>query len=89
MGYRYFQKEGTPEVSYPFGYGLSYTSFQESAPVFSDGAVTVTVTNTGAVPGKTVVQVYHPFLCAYGKTRQLQPGESQTLTWQLEGENSK
>lgn len=89
VGYRYFQKEGTPEVSYPFGYGLSYTSFQESVPVFSDGAVTVTVTNTGAVPGKKVVQVYHPFLCAYGKTRQLQPGESQTLTWQLEGENSK
>ena len=89
VGYRYFQKEGTPEVSYPFGYGLSYTSFQESVPVFSDGSVTVTVTNTGAVPGKTVVQVYHPFLCAYGKTRLLQPGESQTLTWQLEGENSK
>ena len=89
VGYRYFLKEGTPEVSYPFGYGLSYTSFQESVPVFSDGSVTVTVTNTGAVPGKTVVQVYHPFLCAYGKTRLLQPGESQTLTWQLEGENSK
>ena len=89
VGYRYFQKEGTPEVSYPFGYGLSYTSFHESVPVFSDGSVTVTVTNTGAVPGKTVVQVYHPFLCAYGKTRLLQPGESQTLTWQLEGENSK
>ena len=89
VGYRYFQKEGTPEVSYPFGYGLSYTSFQESVPVLSDGSVTVTVTNTGAVPGKTVVQVYHPFLCAYGKTRLLQPGESQTLTWQLEGENSK
>ena len=89
VGYRYFQKEGTPEVSYPFGYGLSYTSFQESVPVFSDGSVTVTVTNTGAVPGKTVVQVYHPFLCAYGKTRLLQPGESQTLRWQLEGENSK
>ena len=89
VGYRYFLKEGSPEVSYPFGYGLSYTSFQESVPVFSDGAVTVTVTNTGAVPGKTVVQVYHPFLCAYGKTRLLQPGESQTLTWQLEGENSK
>ena len=89
VGYRYFQKDGTPGVSYPFGYGLSYTSFQESVPVFSDGAVTVTVTNTGAVPGKTVVQVYHPFLCAYGKTRLLQPGESQTLTWQLEGENSK
>ena len=89
VGYRYFQKEGTPEVSYPFGFGLSYTSFQESVPVFSDGSVTVTVTNTGAVPGKTVVQVYHPFLCAYGKTRLLQPGESQTLTWQLEGENSK
>ena len=89
VGYRYFQKEGSPEVSYPFGYGLSYTSFQEGVPVFSDGSVTVTVTNTGAVPGKTVVQVYHPFLCAYGKTRLLQPGESQTLTWQLEGENSK
>ncbi len=79
VGYRYFDKPGAPAVSYPFGFGLSYTSFEVSAPVYAEDCVSVTVTNTGAVAGKEVVMVKDPVLCAFGKTRLLQPGESQTL----------
>lgn len=79
VGYRYFQKEGTPEVSYPFGYGLSYTTFRESEPVAAGDRVQITVTNTGPVPGKKVVRFMDPYLKAFGKTKLLQPGESQTL----------
>ena len=80
VGYRYFAQPGTPEVSFPFGFGLSYTTFETSAPVHADGTVSVTVTNTGSVAGKEVVLVMDPVLRAFGKTRLLQPGESQTLT---------
>ena len=79
VGYRYFDKEGAPAVSYPFGFGLSYTSFETSEPVLSGDTVTVTVTNTGKVAGKEVVFIKDPVLQAFGKTRLLQPGESQTL----------
>ncbi|MBQ1674148.1 MAG: glycoside hydrolase family 3 C-terminal domain-containing protein, partial [Bacteroidales bacterium] len=79
VGYRYFQKSGTPEVSYPFGYGLSYTTFQHSGPVMAGNAITVSVKNTGSVAGKEVVMVMTPLLRAFGKTRLLQPGESVTL----------
>ena len=79
VGYRYFQKSGTPEVSYPFGYGLSYTTFQHSGPVVAGNAVTLSVKNTGSVAGKEVVMVMTPLLRAFGKTRLLQPGESVTL----------
>ena len=96
VGYRYFETAGT-EVSYPFGFGLSYTDFAYSNPVVkaaADGGFTasVTVKNTGRVAGKEVVQVYvhapgktmeKPAieLKAFGKTRLLAPGESQTLTF--------
>ena len=83
VGYRYFLKPGTPEVSYPFGFGLSYTSFDVSAPVWADGTVSVTVTNTGRVAGKEVVILRDPDLRAFGKTRLLQPGESETLVLPL------
>ena len=79
VGYRYFDKPGAPAVSYPFGFGLSYTRFEVGAPVYSEDGVSVTVTNTGAVAGKEVVMVKDPVLRAFGKTRLLQPGESQTL----------
>ena len=82
-------------VSYPFGYGLSYTSFAYTMPavkVAKDGTVTatVTVTNTGKVAGKEIVELYvtapdgglvKPVyeLKGFAKTKELQPGASQTL----------
>lgn len=98
VGYRYFNTAGKA-VAYPFGYGLSYTSFDYSAPsvkVAKDGTVTasVTVTNTGSVAGKEAVQVYvhapagniekpECELKAFAKTRLLAPGEKQTLTFTI------
>ena len=79
VGYRYFAKPGTPEVSFPFGFGLSYTTFSISEPVRSGNTLSVTVTNTGPVAGKEVVMIFDPVLQAFGKTHLLQPGESETL----------
>ena len=94
VGYRFFDTFNR-EVAYPFGFGLSYTTFAFSQPKVKVGkdAVTlsVTVTNTGSVSGKEVAQVYVAApkgklekpaqeLKAFAKTRELQPSESQTLT---------
>ena len=94
VGYRWFDKYNI-SVSYPFGYGLSYTTFEYSEPsVKNDGktiTATVRVKNVGDVAGKEAVQLYvsapesqldKPVkeLKAYAKTGKLAPGESQVLT---------
>lgn len=93
VGYRHFCTAGTP-VSYPFGFGLSYTSFLfhdfSVKKTGRDIQIQVVVTNTGACAGKEVAQIYWSnssvpeeprcqLLC-YAKTDLLQPGESQQLT---------
>lgn len=94
VGYRYFDTFGK-EVSYPFGHGLSYTTFAytvEEAAIDGDRCrMKVNVKNTGKVAGREAVQLYVKApkggmdkpakeLKAFGKTRLLNPGESQTLT---------
>ena len=95
VGYRYYTTKNVP-VSYPFGYGLSYTSFKYGKPIVSKDAqgnltLTVEVKNTGKVAGKEVVQVYVSApgkdmdkpareLKGFAKTRKLNPGESQTVS---------
>lgn len=93
VGYRWFDKEKI-QVSYPFGYGLSYTTFTYSnAKVENDGeqiTVTVDVQNTGSVAGKEVVELYATApasqlekpvqeLKAYAKTATLEPGQTATV----------
>ena len=94
VGYRYFDTFGKKAL-FPFGYGLSYTEFRLGSPeVEVNGAqvtVRTTVENIGTVAGRQVVQVYlskpavkldepKQELCAFAKTRELAPGETQTLT---------
>lgn len=98
VGYRYFDTF-KKNVAYPFGFGLSYTTFEMGKPsVKANGKnieVSVTVKNTGKVAGKQVAQVYVTApkgayekpakeLKTFGKTRELKPGESQTLKMTLE-----
>lgn len=99
VGYRWFDSFGKA-VSYPFGFGLSYTSFDYGKPVVKvdkDGNVTasVTVTNTGKVAGKEAVGLYVSApagglekpareLKAFAKTGLLAPGESQTLYFSVD-----
>ena len=94
VGYRYFDSFDVP-VSYPFGFGLSYTTFEYSdAKIAEKGdayEVSVTVKNTGKLDGKEVVELYISApdnkaankpakeLKAFAKTKQLKPGESETL----------
>ena len=93
IGYRYYDTAGVP-VRYPFGYGLSYTTFAYSDISASQNAVTFTVTNTGAVDGAEVAQVY--VSCKDGKVFRpskelkgfakvfLKAGESKTVTVALD-----
>lgn len=114
VGYRYYETrfigddnvytaaeeaEYQKHVQYPFGYGLSYTTFSWSNPVWKIGekggkvSVSVTVTNTGSVEGKDVVEVYltAPYvkggieksaveLVGYAKTKSLKKGDSDTVS---------
>nr|AGS53088.1 beta-glucosidase [uncultured bacterium contig00036] len=93
VGYRDFDSSGK-SVSYPFGYGLSYTEFayeDASVSVEKDGYTFIcTIKNTGSAAGKEVAQLYIAApgksmdkpareLKAFAKTKLLQPGESQTI----------
>lgn len=102
VGYRYFDSFDKA-VSYPFGYGLSYTTFGYSNPTIKaiNGgySVTVEITNTGKFAGKEVVQLYTVApnasqtnkpakeLKAFAKTRELKPGETEAVTMNIETEN--
>ena len=95
VGYRYFDAFEVP-VAYPFGYGLSYTTFEYADAKVADKGegyeVTVTIKNTGDREGKEVVELYvaapdskaanKPVkeLKAFAKTKNLKPGESETIT---------
>lgn len=94
VGYRYYTTKNV-NVAYPFGFGLSYTTFEKSAPeanVNADGDITVKVNvkNAGKTAGKEVVEVYVSApgkdmdkpareLKGFAKTRKLAPGETQTV----------
>lgn len=95
VGYRYFDSFGK-NISYPFGYGLSYTTFEYTNPaIMSENGtytVTVNVKNIGKCAGKEVVQLYvsapnnkemnKPVkeLKAFAKTKELKPGESELVS---------
>lgn len=94
VGYRYFETFAKDKVLYPFGYGLSYTTFETKAEISGNTedelTVSATVTNTGSVKGKEVVQVYAKVpqgklgnparkLIAFAKTAELASGETEEL----------
>ena len=94
VGYRYFETFKKDAVLYPFGFGLSYTTFSHEANMAFDGeriTVRTKVTNTGSVLGKEVVQVYFKApsgklskpereLVEFGKTQTLFAGASEEVT---------
>ena len=94
VGYRYFETFAKDKVRYPFGYGLSYTTFDVKAlsSEINDDVISVEVSvkNTGSYKGKEVVQLYLEapqgelgkaarVLCGYEKTKELAPEEEQIL----------
>lgn len=85
VGYRYYQKHGIP-VRYPFGHGLSYTTFEHSEWQKNGDVYTQTITNTGSRSGGEVAQLYNDGeLKGFAKV-YLAPGESKTVTIALEKE---
>ncbi|MDY6313231.1 MAG: glycoside hydrolase family 3 C-terminal domain-containing protein, partial [Lachnospiraceae bacterium] len=98
VGYRYFETFAKDKVLYPFGFGLSYTSFfvQASAEEKDEHTVCVkaTVKNTGTKPGKEVLEVYAKapqgvldtpvrVLCGFAKTKELAAGEEEHITLEI------
>ena len=94
VGYRWFETFAKDKVLYPFGFGLSYTSFDiamtNAENKENETIIEVKVTNTGSFKGKEVVQIYCEapqgrlgkparVLCGFEKTKELAPGESQSL----------
>ena len=94
VGYRYFETFARDKVLYPFGYGLSYTTFEMKAEVLKNTGDEITVSamvaNTGELKGKEVVQVYvkvpqgklgNPArkLIGFAKTKELAPGEQEEV----------
>ena len=102
VGYRYFDSFGKP-VAYPFGYGLSYTTFEyDDLEVEEENGiytVKVEVKNTGKCAGRNVVELFvaapnskklnkpEKELRNYAKTRLLQPGEEETITMKVSSED--
>lgn len=92
VGYRYYDKAGV-EVRYPFGHGLSYTTFEYSDMKIEDGRVKVRVRNSGRVAGKETVQLYvtprdrmlrcEKELKVFRKL-ELDPGEEKTVEFPIE-----
>lgn len=102
VGYRYYDSFGK-DVRYPFGYGLSYTTFKlETVKVGNAGSkidLQVKVTNTGSAAGKEVVQVYlsapesginkeYQKLVSFRKTKELKPNESETVDLSFDLKNA-
>ena len=93
VGYRYYDTAGVP-TAFPFGYGLSYTSFAYSDLKADENGVTLTVTNTGSCAGAEVVQLYvaKPDAKVFRPAKelkgfikvQLEAGESKTVTIPLD-----
>ena len=93
VGYRYYQTAGVP-VAFPFGYGLSYTSFAYSDLKVTADSVSLAVTNTGARDGAEIVQVYiaKPGAEIFRPAQELKAfarvplaaGESRTVTLPLD-----
>ena len=82
VGYRYFNTKAPDKIVYPFGWGLSYTTFSESEPEAdaATGDVLVTVSNTGARAGRHSVLYFEGGeLLAYAKTGTLAPGASEVV----------
>lgn len=94
VGYRYFETFAPEKVAYPFGFGLSYTTFtvktQSAALEKNTVKLSTLVKNTGNFPGREVVQAYltapqgklgkaSKVLCAFHKTRELKPGEAEEI----------
>lgn len=98
VGYRYFETVAKEKVRYPFGFGLSYTTFEMESRSFKQEKeyvlIEIGIKNTGNVPGKEVVQIYTSapqgklgkaamVLVDFEKTKELIPGEEQALTFKI------